>query len=42
MLTRNSLVPEDSFVVSKWDLRGANVINARSFLDDFDRKGWDT
>lgn len=42
MLTLNSLVPDNSFVVSKWDLRGANVIKARSFFDDFDRKGWDT
>jgi len=34
---RNSFVPEDSLLMSKCDLRGANVINARNFLEAFER-----
>lgn len=40
-LTRNSLVPDDSFVLSKWDLRGENVISALSFFEDLERYGFD-
>ena len=39
--TRNSFTPDNSFEVSKWDVRGVNLIMARSFLDVFERKGFD-
>lgn len=40
--TRNSLDPECSLLISNTELRGANVIWALSFLEDFERYGFDT
>jgi hypothetical protein len=40
--TRNSFDPECSLLMSNAELRGANVIWALSFLEDFERYGFDT
>ena len=40
--TRNSFDPECSLLMSNAELRGANVIWAFSFLEDFERYGFDT
>jgi hypothetical protein len=40
--TRNSFDPESSLLMSNAELRGENVIWALSFLEDFERYGFDT